>query len=103
MKATIALKKISLDPTAKITDILRHAFAIAENLDLQDFKIWCECELKGYYNTADENLPNYRLVEGTLHAMNISNGNQHFLISDSIGQQIKEGIIFYIFVFFFFF
>ncbi|OTG73951.1 hypothetical protein B9T23_13150 [Acinetobacter terrae] len=95
MKATIALKKMSLDPKAKITDILRHAYAIADNLDLQDFKTWCKSELRGYDDSKDTFLPEYRHIEGTLHAFNIIKGSHYMINSDGVTHPMKQAIIFF--------
>lgn len=95
MKATIALKKLVLNPDAKITDILRHAYAIAASLDIQDFENWCRSELNGYDNSEGTSLPSYRHIGGTLHSMNILNGKHHILNSEGITHALREGITFF--------
>ncbi|PWB13065.1 hypothetical protein DCO44_16050 [Acinetobacter sp. AM] len=97
MKAIIALQKLVLDPSSKISDILRHAYLIACKLNLEDFKKWCELELNGYHSIDDSNIPEYRYIFGSLCLTNSLSGQTAIFNAEAIfsGQIIKDGISFF--------
>lgn len=97
MKAVIILQKLVLDPSSKLSDILRHAYLIACKLNLKDFKKWCELELNGYFYVPEENIPDYRFIFGSLCLKNTLNNSKTILKADSLfsGQIIREGVYFF--------
>lgn len=97
MKAVIALQKLVLNPSSRVSDILRHAYLIACKLELEDFKNWCELELNGYSNVKDSNIPEYRYIFGSLCLTNSLSGKSAIFNADAVysGQIIREGISFF--------
>lgn len=95
MKAITALQKLVLDPQSNLTDILRNALLISQKLGLDEFKLWCELELKGYENIDDSNIPEYRCIYGSFHVLDVRNGRRQYVGDQAVGQIIKEGIIFF--------
>ncbi|WP_347454240.1 hypothetical protein ABEF83_07830 [Acinetobacter thermotolerans] len=95
MKAIKALQKLVLDPKSNLTDILRNALLISHKLGLDDFKSWCELELKGYEGIDNSNIPEYRCLYGSFHVLNVQNGSRQFVGDQAIGQKISEGIVFF--------
>ena len=75
MKAIIALQKLVLTPSSKVSDILRHAYLIACKLNLEDFKKWCELELNGYFDIPDEDVPKDRHIFGSFKLMQYFRGS----------------------------
>ncbi|SSO39341.1 AbiTii domain-containing protein [Acinetobacter nosocomialis] len=97
MKAIIALQKLVLTPSSKVSDILRHAYLIACKLNLEDFKKWCELELNGYFDIPDEDVPKDRYIFGSLCVKNSLDGSRATFQADAVfsGQLIKESISFF--------
>lgn len=95
MKAITALQKLVLDPQSNLTDILRNALLISQKLGLDDFKSWCELELKGYEDIDDSNIPEYRCIYGSFHVLDVRNRRRQYVGDQAVGQIIKEGIIFF--------
>lgn len=95
MKAITALQKLILDPQSNLTDILRNALLISQKLGLDDFKSWCELELKGYEDIDESDIPDYRCIYGSFHVLDLRNGRHKYVGDEAVGQIIKEGIIFF--------
>lgn len=74
MKAVIALQKLILDETKKVSHIIQHAHLIASKLDLSDFKNWCSLEMNGYLHVPKEQIPNYRYINGTIGVRHLFSG-----------------------------
>ena len=66
------LQRGALDSAVDVTGLLRKAYAVATKLKLPQFKSWCEFELNGYPKGQD--VPPYRISQGTLRAWNPYNG-----------------------------
>lgn len=62
------LQRGAIDNSTEITELLRKAYAVAAKLKLDQFKSWCEFELNGY--PAGQEVPEYRISDGTLRAWN---------------------------------
>lgn len=92
------LQSGSLDPSMRVSDLLRQAKAIAYKLNLPDLASWVDAELNGYKGTID--VPKYRHVSGTVKAKNPFHGWQPVIFGDretekafserKIGQKIAE-------------
>lgn len=95
MKAITALQKLVLNPKSNLTDILRNALLISHKLGLDDFKSWCELELKGYEGIDNSDIPEYRCLYGSFHVLNVQNGSRQFVGDQAIGQKISESIVFF--------
>jgi AbiTii len=68
----LELQREAMNSDSRLSDILRKAFVVATKLNVDEFKIWIEAELKGYPNTQD--IPPYRNIIGTVKAWNKYNG-----------------------------
>lgn len=68
------LQADALDRTVPAADLLRKAKVVAVKLDLADFLTWVERELNGYGDT--DPIPDYRVVNGQLKALNPFRGWQ---------------------------
>ena len=95
MKAITALQKLVLDPQSNLTDILRNALLISQKLGLEDFKSWCELELKGYEDINESNIPEYRCIYGSFHVLDVRNGRRQYVGDQAVGQIIRDGVIFF--------
>lgn len=95
MKAITALQQLVLDPQSNLTDILRNALLISHKLGLDDFKSWCELELKGYDDIDESNIPEYRCVCGSFHVLDVRNGRRQYVGDQAVGQIIRDGAIFF--------
>ena len=62
------LQRDALDNSIPASSILRKALVVARKLSNEEFKVWCEMELKGY--TDGKEIPQYRFVETELKARN---------------------------------
>jgi len=60
------LQRQAIDSETDVLSLLRSALLVAHKLDLEDFRLWLECELTGY--TDKKYLPDYRLIKGELKA-----------------------------------
>lgn len=60
----------ALEKDGKIEDLLRLAYTVAIQLDVDDFKKWLEKELYGYHDATAEEIPRYRHVIGSVKGFN---------------------------------
>jgi hypothetical protein len=60
------IQALALDPTVKVTELLRRVKLAAVKLKLQDAVEWADLELKGYFGVEDEDVPHYRHFHGQL-------------------------------------
>jgi hypothetical protein len=74
------LQRDALSPQARVSDLLRKAKTIAVKLDLPDLAGWVEKELNGY---ADADMPDYRIVHGTVKGRNPYHGWQPVIFNDA--------------------
>lgn len=90
------LQKDALDPTVRVSDLLRKASVVAFKLNLRDSTQWIEDELKGYPNKAPEEVPDYRRLKGEVKGFNpyrgwqpviFENTETHELVSERSAQQ----------------
>lgn len=79
MKAIIELQKRAMDSSTDIVELLRYAYAIAEELEMHDFAVWSKAELEGYSDK--DVLPEYRTVRGAIKILS-SYGSTFFLRFD---------------------
>lgn len=60
------IQALALDPTVKVTDLLRRVKLAAVKLKLQEAVEWVDLELKGYFGVEDKDVPRYRHFQGQL-------------------------------------
>ena len=77
----LELQEDALNRTVLITDLLRKAFAVARKLKITDFEKWAESELNGYKDSGE--IPEYRQINGSVHALNLYHGWQPVMFPDS--------------------
>ena len=77
----IELQREAMNSNSRLSDILRKALVVATKLDVIEFKIWTESELKGYSKGQD--IPSYRKVNGSVKAWNPYNGWIPVIVQDS--------------------
>jgi len=70
----IELQQDALNGDIPVTDLLRKAYVIARKLKLSDFEKWIKLELDGY--SENEEIPEYRNVNGSVQAWNPYHGWQ---------------------------
>lgn len=70
----LELQRDALDRSFPISDLLRKALVVARKLKITEFESWINSELNGYDKA--ENIPEYRLVHGTVEAWNPFRGWQ---------------------------
>jgi len=63
----LRMQQQAMDSSVAVTDLVRTALVVATKLEVQEFRRWCELELRGYN---DRNVPGYRRVVGELKAWN---------------------------------
>lgn len=73
MSLVVALQKHIINNEKNTTELLREALLIASKLQLNDFKLWINSELKGY---TDDSVPKYRIVHSALKILNPYHGWQ---------------------------
>nr|WP_320049995.1 hypothetical protein [uncultured Desulfuromonas sp.] len=93
----LELQREAMNPTSRLSDVLRKALVVATKLKINDFKSWIESEMQGYKKEA---IPSYRKVKGSVKAWNPYNGWIPVIMEDSkmmelisnrnIGQPISE-------------
>lgn len=76
----IELQHDALKSEIPVSDLLRKAFVVARKLKLSDFESWIKLELDGYLGNAD--VPDYRIVKGTIKAFNPYHGWQPIYFED---------------------
>ena len=64
-----------------VTDLLRKAYVVARKLKLEDFEKWIKLELDGYTDNAE--IPEYRIVNGTVKAWNPYHGWQSMYFEET--------------------
>ena len=94
----IELQQEAINPNSAISDLLRKAYVVSSKLNINDFKLWIESEMKGYKDNSI--IPSYRKIKGTVKAYNPYNGWIPVVMEDSellshiskrsIGQPIAE-------------
>ena len=68
----LELQREAMNPTSRISNLLRKALVVATKLKVEGFRTWAESELKGY--SSNQEIPPYRNVNGSLKAWNRFNG-----------------------------
>lgn len=63
----LELQKEAMDKNADIESLLRKSYVIARKLKLSEFEEWIQCEQNGY---GEKEVPEYRLIQGQLRALN---------------------------------
>ncbi|MFA7570568.1 MAG: hypothetical protein WCY75_04885 [Sulfurimonadaceae bacterium] len=76
----LELQHDALNSSIPATDLLRKAYVVAKKLKIVDFENWIKLELDGYSKT--ENIPEYRIVHGTVKAFNPYHGWQPIYFED---------------------
>jgi len=74
MSIVLNLQKNIISDKANIKDLLREALLIASKLNLSDFQIWINNELKGYPNS--RKVASYRIISGEVKFFNPYHGWQ---------------------------
>ena len=62
----LELQQLAMSKDQDVKDLLRKALVVATKLGLEDFRTWCDGEMKGY----EIEVPQYRKVQGELKAWN---------------------------------
>ena len=81
------LQQEVLKPDCDILNALRKAHLIASKLSLKEFDLWILSELNGYNNN-QENIPDYREVNGQLKAWNPYHGWIPVVFQDTKTQEL---------------
>lgn len=76
----IELQHDALKSKIPVSDLLRKAFVVARKLKLSDFEAWIKLELDGYLGNVD--VPDYRIVRGTIKTFNPYHGWQPIYFED---------------------
>lgn len=76
----IELQHDALKSEIPVSDLLRKAFVVARKLKLSDFEAWIKLELDGYLGNVD--VPDYRIVRGTIKTFNPYHGWQPIYFED---------------------
>lgn len=90
------LQQDALDPTVKVSDLLRKAKFVAAKLNLPDLMEWADKELRGY----EEEAPKYRIICGSAKAFNPYGGwvpiifettnDQNIYTKRSVGSSVSQ-------------
>lgn len=80
MKAVIKLQQLAANPDIKVSELLNHAYLISSKLDVKEFSDWCNKESSGYISN-NEDIPNYRLVRGSIYASAVDKATIPVVIS----------------------
>lgn len=79
LKNTVSeLQRDALDKEFDLESLLRKAYIISTKIKSLDFEKWVQCEQNGY----DDNIPEYRRIEGKLVGVNFRNGEFEVIFSD---------------------
>jgi hypothetical protein len=79
------LQQDALSSAVDVSELLRKAYVAATKLSLDQFRDWCNRELNGYQGPE---LPEYRLLPGTLRAWNPFNGWIPVFVQDQESSQL---------------
>ena len=82
------LQKEVLNPDCDVLNALRKAHLIASKLKLKEFDTWIMHELNGYAGENQDNIPEYRKVNGLLKAWNPYHGWIPVVFQDSEFQSL---------------
>lgn len=63
------LQEDCLDNNANTINLLRKALVVSKKLNLNEFEKWINNEIRGY-NSAEVDIPEYRMIYGELRAFN---------------------------------
>jgi hypothetical protein len=84
----IELQQGTMDPNAKVSDLLRKALVVATKLGLEEFRSWIELELKGY---GLQKTPEYRKIRGEVKADNPYHGWIPVVFKDAkVNEKLSE-------------
>jgi len=72
------LQRDALNRNASVSDLLRKALVVSKKLKISEFEKWVTNELNGY----SEDIPDYRLVKGTVQGWNPYHGWQPVVFRD---------------------
>lgn len=78
--SVIQLQELASDSKNNLSDVLRKALIISNDLGLNDFKKWISEELEGYKEFS--NIPEYRIIFSQLKAINRFRGYIPFVIDN---------------------
>ena len=78
--SVIQLQELASDSKNNLSDVLRKALIISNDLGLNDFKKWISEELEGYKDSS--NIPEYRIIDSQLKAINPFRGYIPFIVED---------------------
>lgn len=76
----LELQRDCLDPKSETSDLLRKALVVSRKLALPGIQDWVSHELQGYPNGVD--IPEYRMMHGSVKAKNPYQGWVPFIIED---------------------
>ncbi len=79
----LKLQSDAMDQEVMVSSLLRQAKAVASKLSLSDALEWIDLELEGYFGKQREDLPAYRILDGTPKAFNPYSGWQPIFIPDN--------------------
>ena len=81
MGIVIDMQREALDSNSDVVSLLRKAHVVARKLGLKEFGKWVNNELDGY--ASDDQIPDYRIVEGEIRAWNPMRGWIPVLVDSS--------------------
>ncbi len=70
----LELQQNALDPSVRVSDLLRKSLVTAKKLGIDEFESWIEKELNGY--STENDAPSYRVLRGQVVAWDIYRGWQ---------------------------
>ena len=79
----IELQRLASDGNCPVDELLRKALIVSTKLRITDFTAWIRCELDGYQ---EKEIPEYRIVQTSLKAINPVNGFHMPIFSDVPGR-----------------
>jgi hypothetical protein len=68
--AVLEVQRLALNEKMSLATVLRHAWAVAQKLGVDETAQWLQYEFKGYPKTKDSPIPEYRRVSCELKALN---------------------------------
>lgn len=86
-KIVLELQREALKSNSDVVSLLRKAYLVARKLKLKEFESWINNELNGY---KDDNVPIYRMLNGTLKGYNQFYGWTSVQIPREFEKEIKS-------------
>ncbi|MBP7139881.1 MAG: hypothetical protein KBA47_02990 [Caldisericia bacterium] len=78
----LTIQQEAIDTKVSVSELLKKTYVLSKKLKLEDISKWIELELDGY-DEYDEDIPEYRVVQGQIEAFNPYHGWTGVIITNN--------------------